>query len=1082
MAVSPLYPGEIPDAQNPVYPGYYPGQPIQRKPPFRPAPPSEYTTDLVTNFIKNLDFDVTNVPNWIKEQLIADMKRQLTVTGEPREFKYDVQRALETGELDEAPGVQLSLSLDPEEWLKDPQKQLEKTLDKWKGSLFRWEDVDRMVQNQALWTPLIRGESVRTGLAPVDMFATEVYEPFKLMGYDEVSKPEFKKFFADGTRAAAPPGKGKELLYDKAGESFLKYTHKVDSLTSRKPAYSDIAYKAIAAVNGDIEHIIESNAGPVDAGNLAYFRAKVDIAGSMEVARGTPILPRTMPTVMAELDKIFLEGDKAVRKLPNGTTEKITIESVINKIYSGTPGFDTGGFVDNALKRLDDGIARVGTKGTPTFNADYAARLTDETKAYRKYLEDLKSIAENASKRVQAGGGNKADIRLIATGLKGTLALQRERFTSDTLDGIEDKFVYNFVRKEVFGGRKGEPVHNLIDQVHPHLSKGYDSMGRVLATASRMYDINEAQDFANIINKGEIMEKMVWKLVRTRLGGFTPAAVVGDAIKRVHYFGLAYDPEMAARNKRGAGILRHDPFGKLAPKHTISMYTGGMWRKFDAGDHFEGAMKIHDMMIGGDKDLGNFARDKTGKLLAPSATDMTNMTNVIDFLNKPGISIPVPAPSPAHVVGEIKKIENFKKWLEEHKAELGLSFDANGNLLESDENKKAVLAILTRLGAIEKNQNNISILFDRAGIMQHLASYANHIQTQISKVVAKVLAPYVVFRRALSELLAKLAANVSAWAIGALTVGAGAAFVKPITWIIERISKYIIGTIMNFVDKFASALVHLDFSGLIKDLEKTFNNGIRLALYVSVAPILLFIFVYYIFATLIGGTPSYNPGRSSGIYITASGDGSATGAQPPATSNSTACPLNDGRIGTGSLNGDSGHGSTSYWSTIVATGGNSCSFTIPFLADPSGGASSVCPNASAAAACSPTSPADNVCKQRGIAPQQGYYGYAVDVNGSSDTVYLPKLGNVEKWTVVSRVSIFGGDWGYGIIISGSDGSDDYKLYLGHVDSIYLGNGSFGNTGDAVAELFTGPYISKHIHIEVMKNGVPVKPESLGVCY
>src|SRR5205085_4923770 len=144
------------------------------------------------------------------------------------------------------------------------------------------------------------------------------------------------------------------------------------------------------------------------------------------------------------------------------------------------------------------------------------------------------------------------------------------------------------------------------------------------------------------------------------------------------------------------------------------------------------------------------------------------------------------------------------------------------------------------------------------------------------------------------------------------------------------------------------------------------------------------------------------------------------------------CPLSQGthRISTWSLGTDDGsakseHGSSSYWG---ATG--VCSYTIPYIAKADGG---LC-KSSGDAACAPNSDVSgNVCYRLGTGPRQSYYGYAIDVVGSDQTVYLPKIGGVAEWIVSSRFSIFNATRGYGVIIDGTDLTTNppipYKLYL-----------------------------------------------------
>ncbi len=79
----------------------------------------------------------------------------------------------------------------------------------------------------------------------------------------------------------------------------------------------------------------------------------------------------------------------------------------------------------------------------------------------------------------------------------------------------------------------------------------------------------------------------------------------------------------------------------------------------------------------------------------------------------------------------------------------------------------------------------------------------------------------------------------------------------------------------------------------------------------------------------------------------------------------------------------------------------------------------------------------------------------------------------------SRFSIFQAARGYGVILDGVDtDGTTYKLYLAHLDGIWLDTASAEAPGTPLAKLF-GPL--NHVHIEVMQNGTPQKPEDLGIC-
>lgn len=192
---------------------------------------------------------------------------------------------------------------------------------------------------------------------------------------------------------------------------------------------------------------------------------------------------------------------------------------------------------------------------------------------------------------------------------------------------------------------------------------------------------------------------------------------------------------------------------------------------------------------------------------------------------------------------------------------------------------------------------------------------------------------------------------------------------------------------------------------------------------------------------------------------TASDVASVIIGNPPASS----CPILGGAITTGSYNGtrEVGHGSNSYWS---GPAGEDCGYDIP-----------------AFSGCySPTTATDpdgnNVCKGR--ARSCSYYGFATDVrrSGRGDIVQLPSIfGKSINWTFQRRVTIAKTAWGWGYSFTGSDGGNNYSLYLGHLNQTTPP--PTAPSGTVVGTLYPG-LTPPHVHIELQINGQWVRPDFL----
>ncbi len=179
---------------------------------------------------------------------------------------------------------------------------------------------------------------------------------------------------------------------------------------------------------------------------------------------------------------------------------------------------------------------------------------------------------------------------------------------------------------------------------------------------------------------------------------------------------------------------------------------------------------------------------------------------------------------------------------------------------------------------------------------------------------------------------------------------------------------------------------------------------------------------------------------------------------PPASS----CPILGGSITTGSYNGtrELGHGSNSYWG---GPAGNSC-YDIPAFSGCRSPSSSVDPDG------------NNYC--RGKASSCAYYGFAADVqrSGRGDIVQLPSIfGKSITWTFQRRVTINDTAWGWGYTFTGSEGGNNYSLYLGHLNQTTPPQTA--PSGTVVGTLYPD-LTPPHVHIELQINGQWVRPDFL----
>ncbi|KKS21224.1 MAG: hypothetical protein UU77_C0006G0011 [candidate division WWE3 bacterium GW2011_GWC1_41_7] len=278
--------------------GYYPGDPMPRPPKGGRAGkyvPPAYDFDVLSEYINSLEYDIEGLPPFVKEQLAGDFKRSLTVSATPTRADYDVQLGLLYGDIEQTPGVNLRLNLDPRDWAEDPGKQATRTLEGWGKSIVNWDDIRNWAERKYFWEPIISG---RDELVPktqafeglyhqTEEFARELMElpgptagkagqtlkPFQLDGIgitapafyiDEYPLADVEAAIAQGqppkTRTVGniPGGpedgsfKGKVDVYSRAGQDFLSLADKVEAMGPRNGAYNQFRGSALYAVKTEL--------------------------------------------------------------------------------------------------------------------------------------------------------------------------------------------------------------------------------------------------------------------------------------------------------------------------------------------------------------------------------------------------------------------------------------------------------------------------------------------------------------------------------------------------------------------------------------------------------------------------------------------------------------------------------------------------------------------------------------------------------------------------------------------------------------------------------------------------------------
>jgi hypothetical protein len=899
-------------SSNPFYIGYYPGDPIPRKPRGGGGKyiPRNYEYDEIIKWINEIDFETTNLPNVVKDEIVQDIKRQLRVSARPQTAGYDVQKALMFGDIEETPGVQLELNLNPQDWAEDPEKEAKKTLDRWKGAILNWTDWRNWAEERYFWEPILAGRDKLDpeGQAPLLEFQEEV--AMRYMGYDHPYSTGLKPFQLDGIGVERDadwlrsyedvggvptliPGSGKEDVYNSAAGSFLNFTKEVESTATRNRAFNDFRMKSAIAVRTELNEFynrpdIISTVDPALLQEVKNFSAAVEAATAIDYLRAGYGGAGTGGLAIAvdNLSKLQTEGSRAVAATSyspltaSGVIDKLRED--VNKVRNDPNDFlrrardiigghaeSLSGFNNNrCVKSLEDKLNKV---------EEIIGKYEHQDLGSKWVLGNFKAELEGVSMSIAKGGYVR----------KGLLHDMLQGITSDGIVG----------RKSFFAGegRLGEAFDRLVSTKINVLGEntGLENMARVYRAAERMFDKNDVKDFVSAVEGGRFFQVYVWPMVRTRLNGFTPAAQLGEALSKRHYFGLSYSVDKMEQNLReqayraggtlGEGAylrkLAHaDRFARLAPENRFRLNfrdaagnLTGVW--VSGGKHFTGAKSIYKQLITitdtADKTRGLFGAVLDNGKLAGFADGGRQMMDILNGNKMLRIS-DVMQRSPEAIDNMNRGVRRFRIWLYLNREKLGLQFDAQKKLvvdgIGATQNQRALLQLFQQLGTRIDTNDYVNILWERAGYLQYLSAFANQIQTKLVKTVGRLMAPYVQLKNAISTAIAEASSKVITAIIAAVSGGSGTAFSAVIDKIIKPVVKFVVNYVINKAEALFKAVVKGDLTAFVEGMEKSYARVGKYVILAMIAPLTLFALLIFVMMTMLGSLPAVDPTTSGGFH------------------------------------------------------------------------------------------------------------------------------------------------------------------------------------------------------------------------
>jgi len=1037
---------------SPFYPGYYPGQRF-RPPPRRggrypEGPLYEFKdpNDLLRAIWKDLESasDPMSIPRWIKDQMIGDLKRTMTVESIPRGYSPEESEMAELyGEAAEMPGAfGTSFNFNPVDWVKDPVKELKKFPRNIRENIVNFADVD-LRNERAFWSrvlnghgPLGLGKWAETEYQTAARTMTGKDLPDLSLTWIGLKKKTDRKVFdiESGKFVQAEVD-----AFDDVKTKYLDFINVSKSPGSRPGKYSAFRKSSIEAAKAEIEHFrsIGALSGLSRDQNLAVegFLAKTDLALSMDdVSSGLNDLKK-------ELSKTVLEGGGV------GLAGKF---GEVNRK------------VGESRNRIQD-VRRV-------YGAKLADDLSKELANYERYLDKMEvGVSKVAG---VAGRSYAAKQAVIDTGLKNALGvvndqhqiLNRGNIFQNKGDlykgGIKDNY-YDFVLERDLVSRRSV----LGEVIDIGGLEGTKRLRRLNDVGRRKRDWEHGEDFISVLEKGNVVNVNLWNLkIRDRIQAWTPAYYVKEYLfERTHNFGAKISESHKVYGFWDRIVKSNKLFKN---RFTLKLSDGDV--KVDGGEHFGTALGLFSKLGAGR--LGKVDVDATTKAI--SFADVDRRNDFIRFINaklgrigdRSGYQFD--AKDVDATRKQLRKIKGLKKWLFDNKDTLGLGFDAKGNLMETERNFKKLEEIFRKVSVRQGQGIYVDVGVRFAGWMEKISSKLSFLQSEVFKRLGKITAPITHIKIAVSEAVST--------AVTGLFEGATAGVGTALAPVVKVVTRYVVKKVMDTGEAVLKAFVKADFSKLIEEFDEGMQKAIKWivagcgCVFLPFAAGIMFV-TTVILATLSPIDPTKAPpGGGSGGF---GGAGSGLPPAPGPPKEAGGCPLLNYTNTWYSYynNGNYQHGSDAYWS-------GSCSYAIPIFPSMSW----ACPSGSNS--CAPDSSLENydsnICyrQYRGVGATP-YYGFALDVSGSNE-VYVPYMPGVSSWIVASTVSTRGK--GRGVILNSDNGR--YKILLLHLNEYQSwapGTVYYASPGasDQIGNLFLGYGENwAHVHIALMVDGNVVRPE------
>lgn len=581
-------------SRNPLYPGYYPGEKIE---PRSSGNYREYKPDRTPKHIDEFLSEIggaLNVPKWAWEQ----EKKAMELAWQANFYGNELVTPTEAStvseeEIEDIPGsVAVGGTLNPAEWVKDPKKQAKNMFVKPVTSIFDKDDFYQKAKQNAWQNTLLVDKEDDKWTSPyslgngpridrevvVSMPGGELpsTQTKHVTTFSKLVEPDFIK---DG-------GVYGDTLYGEVASAASNYMGQSNVMFFRNGKFNEVNKKILSNLDKELEL-------RKDLFDKSQLKALEDFRKKIRVADAFDTIGVTGGTKGKGLAKVSINGtpitinDSGVTSIRDslGDTLDVYNKSFFKKNISAGEWDKIG----NHLVDLSESLEH--TKGL--------LEGVSDVDSLKKYIGSLEKKLSKAF--IEDGAGNlvlRQDFKdTLRKGFFNGLEVEKKKLYRNTVDnGILGGFVKEFVDNNI--GNNNSKISKVIN------AKSKDTGSFIMSQDARRLGLiskgpigrdwkrQTARDLADALVGGKLPSQFIWvNVISPRIQKWTPSYLIGQSLKRSHYFGLLADKDVLK------GDLKPNKIGKFIENKILSnnkfkVKAGGVVYKFKGSSAFKSVVEV----------------------------------------------------------------------------------------------------------------------------------------------------------------------------------------------------------------------------------------------------------------------------------------------------------------------------------------------------------------------------------------------------------------------------------------------------------------------------------------------------------